>query len=335
MIQNQNHNSDEAVNFELRATSEHPFYVPGKGWVPVKDLRIGDTFLNANGKTTLTLVEKEFEPEPVPVYNINVKEAHTYFVGETKEQSVLVHNWCWDGDWAQTGWEMFRDGVCTIPSSIYYAGVGIGNTGKELCLYVVDVQCVGWDTEVAIAGAVTGNNWNLNYQEMSSVGRNNKPSNPDFVKNALMNAGRSGLAGGTCGASEIAAGVYKFSQDGDAESLCQGMGSVAGTNVVSAIGIKVTGGNLNINPNLTLTEIGVHSAPISGGLLRSMKYKENWASESLENAISEHGGPNSTSWTTSSGKLIVENPQTGIQVVVDPSGNYFRVYNSNCKRNEQ
>jgi hypothetical protein len=94
---------------------------------------------------------------------------------------------------------------------------------------------------VTFAGALTGYNWRLDYQEMSSIGQSNNPSSPTFWQDAIKNAGRAGLAGGTAGASEIIIGTYNFSQDGDADALTQHMGGVAGANLLVAGGIK--GGN--------------------------------------------------------------------------------------------
>lgn len=66
--------------------------VPGKGWTEVKNLNVGDTFRNSLGETCSTLKNKILEPDPVPVYNFQVKEQHTYFVGTSQYNSILVHN---------------------------------------------------------------------------------------------------------------------------------------------------------------------------------------------------------------------------------------------------
>jgi hypothetical protein len=81
--------------FEIHATKEHPFYVKGKGWVPAGDLQIGDVCRSASDMEII-LVAKEFEPEFVPVYNFEVENLHSYFVGNNIAKSVLVHNSCWD-----------------------------------------------------------------------------------------------------------------------------------------------------------------------------------------------------------------------------------------------
>ena len=38
---------------DIRTTAEHPFYVPGKGWIAAADLRPGDTLLTPDGQTLI------------------------------------------------------------------------------------------------------------------------------------------------------------------------------------------------------------------------------------------------------------------------------------------
>jgi len=83
---------------EIVTTAEHPFYKVdkisenGNGFVCAKDLKPGDQILLLEGNTgTVDKVFKEELDEPIKVYNFEVKDYHTYFVGE---QGVLVHNLC-------------------------------------------------------------------------------------------------------------------------------------------------------------------------------------------------------------------------------------------------
>jgi hypothetical protein len=57
-------------------------------------LKVGDKILNSKGELK-TLIGKSVEAlnEPERIYNINVDEFHTYFVGESE---LLVHNDCTD-----------------------------------------------------------------------------------------------------------------------------------------------------------------------------------------------------------------------------------------------
>lgn len=77
---------------QIDTTREHPFYVEGEGFLPAGELRKGDvvkSFDNTNG--IVEAVEIESLITPVKVYNFEVEDWHTYFVGENE---MLVHNKC-------------------------------------------------------------------------------------------------------------------------------------------------------------------------------------------------------------------------------------------------
>ena len=79
---------------EITTTPEHPFWMPGKGWIPAKKLRAGDDVqLHSGEHEQITSVRRENLTEPVMVYNFEVEEFHTYFVGSS---GILVHNNCTD-----------------------------------------------------------------------------------------------------------------------------------------------------------------------------------------------------------------------------------------------
>ena len=89
--------NDELLHIEtsrgnIDATTNHPFYVLGKGWISAGDLAIGDAFHALSDDvgivTGLTL---EKLAAPVLVYNLEVEDFQSYFVGD----GVLVHNKCW------------------------------------------------------------------------------------------------------------------------------------------------------------------------------------------------------------------------------------------------
>ena len=62
------------------------------GWTKAADLRAGDVLVLVNGECVVVeWVEHEILESPVKVYNFEVEDFHTYFVGET---GVLVHNDC-------------------------------------------------------------------------------------------------------------------------------------------------------------------------------------------------------------------------------------------------
>ena len=71
-------------------TEEHPFYIEGDGFVEASELEVGDLAETADGETvSIESVEVEYLEEPVTVYNFEVEDYHTYYVGDTE---VLVHN---------------------------------------------------------------------------------------------------------------------------------------------------------------------------------------------------------------------------------------------------
>ena len=75
---------------DVDTTTNHPFYVLSRGWVAAGDLKEGDEVYLIDGSTAfVTGAELERFTEPVTVYNLEVADLHTYFVGDT---SILVHN---------------------------------------------------------------------------------------------------------------------------------------------------------------------------------------------------------------------------------------------------
>ena len=85
------------VNGEtISATPSHPFYVNQFGWTRAADLRAGDVLVLSNGEyVVVEFVQHEILESPVKVYNFEVEDYHTYFVGES---GALVHNGC-EGEW--------------------------------------------------------------------------------------------------------------------------------------------------------------------------------------------------------------------------------------------
>ncbi len=65
-----------------------------------------------------------------------------------------------------------------------------------------------------------------------------------------------------------------------------------------------------------------------GGRVRASKFGSEWAEVSLSDVISTFA-PKAEGITTSTGKTIYKNSETGMQVVVDNSGGYFRIENTN------
>ena len=77
---------------QITATSNHPFYVVGQGFLMAGDLKAGDEVLLLDGSIeTVEAVVSEKLETPIKVYNFEVEDCHTYYVSE---QGVLVHNKC-------------------------------------------------------------------------------------------------------------------------------------------------------------------------------------------------------------------------------------------------
>ena len=77
---------------EIVTTPTHPFYVPAYGWTAAIDLRAGDILVTVNGeRIVIEQVKHELLESPITVYNFEVEDLHTYFVGSC---GVLVHNSC-------------------------------------------------------------------------------------------------------------------------------------------------------------------------------------------------------------------------------------------------
>ncbi|QDF03898.1 hypothetical protein BHS04_11890 [Myxococcus xanthus] len=72
----------------LGVTEEHPFWVEGRGWTQAQHLATGDAVATVTG-TPARVVSLVLTPSLKTVYNLEVEQAHTYFVGG---MSVWVHN---------------------------------------------------------------------------------------------------------------------------------------------------------------------------------------------------------------------------------------------------
>jgi Pretoxin HINT domain len=80
----------EIGNEVVQATLEHPFWQDGIGWRRAGELTAGDRIQTISG-VPATVTHAEHRLAPQPVFNIEVTDAHTYFVSPTK---LLVHNAC-------------------------------------------------------------------------------------------------------------------------------------------------------------------------------------------------------------------------------------------------
>ena len=77
---------------QIVSTPTHPFYSPVCGWTSAVDLKAGDILVLSNGDYVIVeQVQHAILEAPVKVYNFEVQDFHTYYVGKN---SVLVHNMC-------------------------------------------------------------------------------------------------------------------------------------------------------------------------------------------------------------------------------------------------
>jgi hypothetical protein len=72
----------------IHATPEHPFWLPGEGWVLAESLHVGDELSTLDGEV-LTVDALEYRTGEWRVHNFEVEGLHSYFVSP---QKVLVHN---------------------------------------------------------------------------------------------------------------------------------------------------------------------------------------------------------------------------------------------------
>ena len=75
---------------EIITTETHPFYVKDRGFVDAGELLVGDSLLDVHGNVLLIEdIQIEYPQEPTTVYNFQVEDFHTYYVGTN---CIFVHN---------------------------------------------------------------------------------------------------------------------------------------------------------------------------------------------------------------------------------------------------
>ena len=121
------------VNGEtISATPSHPFYVNKFGWTLAGSLRAGDVLVLSNGElVTVEWVQHEILESPIKVYNFEVEDFHTYFVGEN---GIFVHNGCGDNSWNEYQKEHAGEGKSRSELAAEYNATkpvkATNNTGK-------------------------------------------------------------------------------------------------------------------------------------------------------------------------------------------------------------
>lgn len=75
-------------NESILVTAEHPFYVFNKGWIPVKELKLGDK-LRLSTNNGVEIKDIKISNVKTIVYNIEVEKNNNFFITNMK---ILVHN---------------------------------------------------------------------------------------------------------------------------------------------------------------------------------------------------------------------------------------------------
>ncbi len=76
----------------IATTSEHPFWVKGKGWQTASELQTGDWLSSQDGRCIAVEYVRDMKEEAT-VYNLRISDYHTYFVGSREwDFSIWAHN---------------------------------------------------------------------------------------------------------------------------------------------------------------------------------------------------------------------------------------------------
>lgn len=81
------HHQVETEASSFAVTKEHPFWVQGRGWTPIREIEVGAPLATADGDT-LVLANRRVD-EALQVFNLTVANDSSYFVGEDR---VWAHN---------------------------------------------------------------------------------------------------------------------------------------------------------------------------------------------------------------------------------------------------
>ena len=103
---------------EIITTEAHPFYVKERGFVDAGSLVIGDPLIDVRGN--ILVVENtrtEYLHEPETVYNFQVEDFHTYYVGK---RCIWVHNGECGGSYRSLKRERHKNGKMYDTEEIHH-----------------------------------------------------------------------------------------------------------------------------------------------------------------------------------------------------------------------
>jgi hypothetical protein len=98
----------------VETTPEHPFFVEGVGWTPAGRLAIGNAIVTRAGPS-VKIVQIETKEKPATVYNFEVADTHSYFVGDANHSQAKKGancDWLWvHNSYVPEGGPYFRGGT--------------------------------------------------------------------------------------------------------------------------------------------------------------------------------------------------------------------------------
>jgi hypothetical protein len=106
-------------------TEEHPFWIISHGWKSARELRPGDKIFTSTGGW-VRVTGSTWQAERQTVYNFEVQEFHTYFVGESR---AWVHN----ADCFDEVWESLSDGdTLSVDEALTMSEKFLGDGYKDM-----------------------------------------------------------------------------------------------------------------------------------------------------------------------------------------------------------
>ena len=115
--------------------------IQARGWVEAKDLRIGDEAILQDGRLTQIQSIEQAHVSSTKVYNLEVEDFHTYFVGE-------------DGVWVHNYRENLQLDAYQNPSILSGIGQRLNNAWNDRGFYT-DEQLIGAAAELDRAAGIT------------------------------------------------------------------------------------------------------------------------------------------------------------------------------------
>lgn len=152
---------DELVHVQVNGetitcTTEHPFYVQGRGWVAAKDLQLNDKLELQNGEDAFVdAIRREKLAEPIQVFNFEVEGFHTYYIGAN---CILVHNSCAHNskEWRAARRDYWKEQAKIGGNDTWY-----NPNKKNLALMAKGKAPIGWDKKRVVLHHAQGISKNM------------------------------------------------------------------------------------------------------------------------------------------------------------------------------